>query len=171
MKISDIYHKIFSSEVKANSNSYREVIEFENIRNIILELDLVGKVNKKSTHELKAIALELLFLGSTEIRLIARSTNSLSKSLSKSILYISDGMHNLPYLIAYVENDEIEQSPFYTKKVLESEIINCISALIMNVRIKFEDGMIHDSYNLGYLFSKYFNLNEGHIQKLCSVRR
>ncbi|MBG9694226.1 hypothetical protein ABD91_26210 [Lysinibacillus sphaericus] len=125
--------------------------------NVISELDLEKKVTQKSDYELKAIALELLFLGSIEIRLIARS-DRFSKGFSKlSILDISDGMHNLPQLIGYLENDKVD--PAYFRASLELEINKCIFALIMNFMMQNEKEKHFSRLHLNDFLNKYMSIN------------
>lgn len=132
--------KVKDSEKGANNKFDKTVSDYrKDVKNLVTDLDLVEKLTQKTTQELKELALELLYLGSIEIGYLARSmsNNGSSKRSSKqlTILEISDGMHNLPNLIAYVEKDNVKH-PYYVRANLELEIMKCIDALILNLMIE-----------------------------------
>lgn len=125
--------------------------------NRVASLNIQEKLAQRTTQELKDIALELLYLGSIKIRSIARSysINNLSKQL---IVELSDGMHNLPDLIANVDNANIKH-PYHTKFNLESEIIKCISALLMVNNASPQNDFMTDDFIMKHL------LNHNDIKK------
>lgn len=128
--------KVKDSEKGANNKFDKTISDYrKDVKNLVTDLELVEKLTQKTTQELKELALELLYLGSIEIRYLARSMSNNGSSKQLTILEISDGMHNLPNLIAYVEKDNVKH-PYYVRANLELEIMKCIDALILNLMIE-----------------------------------
>lgn len=119
---------------KQKEQSNKQIADYEkDATSVISELNLEKKAPQKTLGELKIMALELLYIGSLQIRYMARSLSINDRFIIEKNFYIielSNGMCDLPDLISCIEDPD-RKRPYHTKERLEYEIIKCIRSLLV----------------------------------------